>query len=701
MPATLPAGLKELTPVGYLGIDFGTCTTHIAYCYLDGNNVPQTVRLANKDTTPTCLLWREPGTTDEDVVAFGAEAMRRYSLLADRDRERHRFAASFKPDIAHGEGAARARLDSEAFLRQCYQSVRNGGAVRAVGRMEGMPVVVGVPAEVSREHRELTARIADKAGFGQATAVEEPLGALAFHLADHTLTPAEVRRGVVVVDFGGGTLDVALLDARHGVRAPWGDPTLGGRLFDDLFYQWLAEQNDDLPFPERDHLYVWQFSCRELKERFSAHWEQLAGGDEAFEYSLVLPGKRLATFIGTPAEFMARASSYRPSGATARYFARAGGPLAGLGRDGPVDLIGCIRAELARGFEGRKADVARVVLTGGSSSWPFMADLAAQAFGVDRRLVLRSAQPETTIGSGLALYRVLEHRNRQKQARLYEELPAYKKAFEEQVAARIDAFAAEATTAILTPLTAGIEEIYVDWHRNGGTLNRVRERVDEFTKGFRVADHLQGKDVRLARDLMQLLRESLRGWLKAHAVDRDADELVPEGAIEGPVLFQASGHAEDIAQGVSGVVAGTLATSVFAVVYTTVHGTHILVHPLTGVPTALLAAGASWLGYTAVDDKMREWIMTWDWGPVKLKALRAVFSEESLRKKIAASRDQTATTLTQLLRKGPEGTDAANGQAQWKTLDQLQASAVARFDEVVRQVIADLGVLEEVRKVGK
>ena len=45
-----------------------------------------------------------------------------------------------------------------------------------------------------------------------------------------------------MVDFGGGTLDVALLD-QHGLRDPWGDPTLGGRLFDDLFFQWLLDQN--------------------------------------------------------------------------------------------------------------------------------------------------------------------------------------------------------------------------------------------------------------------------------------------------------------------------------------------------------------------------------------------------------------------------------------------------------------------------
>jgi hypothetical protein len=54
--------------------------------------------------------------------------------------------------------------------------------------------------------------------------------------------------------------------------------------------------------------------------------------------------------------------------------------------------------------------IVRVLLTGGSSEWPFMKDLAAKVFGVDAARIIRSASPELTIGSGLAIYNVLSRR---------------------------------------------------------------------------------------------------------------------------------------------------------------------------------------------------------------------------------------------------------------------------------------------------
>lgn len=137
MSNPLPSGLKELPPAGYLGIDFGTSTTHIAVCYVDGNIVPQTVPLAGKSSVMTCLLWKEPGKPDQEVVAYGDKALRLWSTMREEDRGRHRFAAVFKPDIANGARATTAQGDARAFLTKCYQAVRDGGAVRAIGIRKG------------------------------------------------------------------------------------------------------------------------------------------------------------------------------------------------------------------------------------------------------------------------------------------------------------------------------------------------------------------------------------------------------------------------------------------------------------------------------------------------------------------------------------------------------------------------------------
>ena len=93
------------------------------------------------------------------------------------------------------------------------------------------------------------------------------------------------------------------------------------------------------------------------------------------------------------------------------YFRALGNDLSRLGESGPVNLFEWIRRALARADNGHVPDqFARVLLTGGSSEWPFMKDLAAEVFRVDPNQIVRSASPEMTIGSGLAIYNVLSRR---------------------------------------------------------------------------------------------------------------------------------------------------------------------------------------------------------------------------------------------------------------------------------------------------
>jgi hypothetical protein len=74
-----------------------------------------------------------------------------------------------------------------------------------------------------------------------------------------------------LVDFGGGTCDFALV-VRGEILHSWGDIHLGGRLFDDLFYQWFIEQNPEAIAAmrrERAKFFVLAVRCREVKEKFS------------------------------------------------------------------------------------------------------------------------------------------------------------------------------------------------------------------------------------------------------------------------------------------------------------------------------------------------------------------------------------------------------------------------------------------------
>jgi molecular chaperone DnaK len=703
-------------PYGYIGIDFGTSNTHISFCYVDGKIGPQSIQLGGRDSAMTCLLWKEPAEGNEDVVAYGDRALQTWSVLSDEARATCRFAVGFKPDIAaRGQRAAIAQRDARAFLRKCCLELREGGVLEKVGSMEGMPVVIGVPAEVGAEQKDLTAQLASAAGFGETIPVEEPLGALAFHLNDGTVTASEARRGVVVVDFGGGTLDIAWLDARYGVRMPWGDPTLGGRLFDDLFYTWLLDQNPGLELNSRDHAYVWQASCRELKERFSSHWSlesrDAKGGERKppaqisrFEYAFLLPGKKVVGFSGSVPEFLERASRYVPSNIAAAYFSTVGGRLAQMGRSGPEDLIGLVRRELSRGMAGHPRGTARVILTGGSSRWPFMADLAVEAFGVARANVRTSAQPETTVGSGLALYHVLKVKNGKKREKLRDELPIYRREFEAAAEEIISGFSEELAVAAVAPLVEQTERVYLDWYRKGGTLREVKEKVERLASEFDLSAPLQGKYVLLAKTLVRVLRDHLGKWLAEHEIPRNAEEVIPDGAVDvsAPTI---RAQAQEIAKIVADTVGVTLVGAVFLIVYAAAHGTHIFVHPLTGVPMAAASAVAAYMGWTKVEDWMREQVMQFPWTTHTLGILSVRLSEQGLRDMIANGRLEAIDRVATILRTGrdpfskPGRADRTTPAGQWRTLDELKATVASQFEEAARDVINELGVLEEIRDI--
>ena len=65
--------------------------------------------------------------------------------------------------------------------------------------------------------------IADAAGYGKVRLVAEPIGALLYHLWNKDITPSKRKRRARTQKQRAGAVDMLL----------------GGRLFDDLFFQWF------------------------------------------------------------------------------------------------------------------------------------------------------------------------------------------------------------------------------------------------------------------------------------------------------------------------------------------------------------------------------------------------------------------------------------------------------------------------------
>lgn len=104
-------------------------------------------------------------------------------------------------------------------------------------------VVITVPAYFQEPQRAATQAAGTLAGLEVVRIINEPTAAaIAYGLGD-----AERERTCVVVDLGGGTLDVTVLEIFEGVvevMASAGDSRLGGEDFTDAVLAWLIEQCD-------------------------------------------------------------------------------------------------------------------------------------------------------------------------------------------------------------------------------------------------------------------------------------------------------------------------------------------------------------------------------------------------------------------------------------------------------------------------
>ncbi|XP_018420644.1 PREDICTED: heat shock 70 kDa protein 13 [Nanorana parkeri] len=106
----------------------------------------------------------------------------------------------------------------------------------------GIPVskaVISVPAEFDERQRNYTVRAANLAGLDVLRVINEPTAAA----MAYGLHKADVFN-VLVVDLGGGTLDVSLLNKQGGMfltRAMAGNNKLGGQDFNQRLLQYLYE----------------------------------------------------------------------------------------------------------------------------------------------------------------------------------------------------------------------------------------------------------------------------------------------------------------------------------------------------------------------------------------------------------------------------------------------------------------------------
>ncbi|MCU0702712.1 MAG: Hsp70 family protein [Fimbriiglobus sp.] len=696
------------TPFGYIGIDFGTSNSHFAFCNHSDRPIAESVGIGKGGSMPTCVLWKKPGETAADLLAYGEHAQSQWIGMDDDERVGVRFAFGFKPDLVP---SARARKDAWGFLTAAASDLKQAGLAGPIGP-GGYHVIIGVPAEIGAEHKAITARLASDAGLGEVECVEEPLGALAYHLSRGDLSGRDARRGVLVVDFGGGTFDVALANHR-GLAEPWGDPSLGGRLFDDLFLQWVLDQNPGLEVSEEEALVVWQNECRRVKEDFSNAWAAAAKQDKPFPDDFKRPvevgGRKVWLRKPTVEEFRHRASRYTPSHVVRKYIRGLDQPVGGLVLDQPTDLFARIRDVLCRGntLGGMKDKFTRVVLTGGSSWWPFLKELVGDALGVPADKVLMSQNPQATIGSGLALYRTVREGNERRQQEIKARVPEVLRDFNRSVSARLDRYAATTADAVIQALMPRIEREYWGWYDHGGSLNGVEARVKLICQDF---EKTQGEAcvrphwVAVNADLIRIMREHLGTFLRANEIPSGVEDYIPT-SVTSIADWQSGGQGTgDKLIGGLGNMAGVLtALSAIALVILAVIKVKVIasivVAAMTVPPLAaalgVVALIASIAAGAAAKQALEDAIKKHEFNAMTGRALRLVLWRSSFEEKLKECRAEASAQLRAAFRK--ETIEGTSLSATGEVTRALEPAILAKFEQVVGEVVTDLGVLDQVR----
>ncbi len=228
-----------LAPV--LGIDFGTTKTLVSYCD-PATGRPRPILLGRGAYyLPTTVYAAEGGE-----FLFGDAADDEMELDASR------YCRGFKmelgsdfPVLGFDEGNEFREFTARELTCKFLRYVRQTCEQRVFLGQSVQRAVITCPVSFSRAQRADLQNAAEQAGFREVQLLSEPEAAgLAFcHLCPEGAFNGEA----LIVDWGGGTLDMALVTLNGNeiaIHSSYTDgrTNMGGELFDDHIWQYVARQ---------------------------------------------------------------------------------------------------------------------------------------------------------------------------------------------------------------------------------------------------------------------------------------------------------------------------------------------------------------------------------------------------------------------------------------------------------------------------
>ena len=360
-----------------IGIDFGTTFSSIFYMEIGSERFPEGINFKGSTETrvPTLLMESEDGT----VTHWGWKAYEVSDAQPDSELKR-----AFKRGIGNDE-------KEEALCRKFLELML--GRFLELKNCESLDpkewrCVFGVPANWKREQKDKLREIAEKVGFPGTSTLDEPVAAMYNQQMQEgrTLRFRPQTEKFMVIDFGGGTLDISIVETEEQGKNPEaisvsGNPELGGIDFDKVLKQEFLKQNDLVweKIKDGDKNRI-RNKIQKIKEDVSINFSTKQGDGWANDVYTT----SIALTVGDK-DFEIRRDQLQ---------------------DRCKDIIERTREAIKDAMEIaglRDNELSAVILTGGSCGWWFMTKLAEEVTKLDSKDVFHSNKGFTDVALGLAI----------------------------------------------------------------------------------------------------------------------------------------------------------------------------------------------------------------------------------------------------------------------------------------------------------
>ncbi len=345
-----------------VGIDLGT--TNSVVSVLEGGEPVVIANAEGARTTPSVVAFAKNGE-----VLVGEVAKRQAVTNVDRtirSVKRH-MGTNWNVDIDNKkytsqEISARTLMklkrDAEAYLGDTVSDA-----------------VITVPAYFNDAQRQATKESGEIAGLNVLRIINEPTSAA---LA-YGLDKGDQEQTILVFDLGGGTFDVSLLEIGDGVvevKATSGDNNLGGDDWDNAVVDWMVTQFKNAHGVD---LSKDKMAMQRLREAAEKAKIELSSSTET---SINLP--YITASADGPLHLEETLSRSKFESLTADLLKRTKAPFESVVKDAGAKI----------------SDIDQVVLVGGSTRMPAVADLVKEMTGKDAN---KGVNPDEVVAIGAAL----------------------------------------------------------------------------------------------------------------------------------------------------------------------------------------------------------------------------------------------------------------------------------------------------------